>query len=271
MNYTITFACYNQVDYTRTFVDSLISVDTPLDRVVAVDNASTDDTYKYLNGMHLGGVIKNQSNLGCGVAWNQGALAQQSEWTIIMNNDVIVSPDWIDGLILTAERNNFDIISPSMIEGPLNYDFEEFVSEFKPRTKNAVRVGWAHAVCLAVHERVWQNIGYFRATPKLVGYEDTIFFHEAKKAGLRIGTTGASWLHHFGSITQSAMKRERGLSESQDLGYRYNHRLLHQSWFERKFEKLRSKSRLRHWRNDEVASFGCSLWGSSEGAQLHWQ
>ena len=117
---------------------------------------------------------------------------------------------------------------------------------------------------------MWKEVGYFRATPKLVGYEDTLFFHEARKAGMQVGTTGAAWLHHYGSITQSAMKRERGLKESEELGYRNNHRLLQQPWLERKLDKVRMKRQLKQWRESEIAQFGFSLWGSSAAGSLTW-
>lgn len=268
--FTITFACYNQVDYTRQCIDSMRQCGTPLNRLVAVDNASFDETLSYLNSLSLGKVIHNTDNLGCGVAWNQGALELQSDWTIIMNNDVIVSPRWVENLIGAAERLQLDIISPAMIEGPLDYDFQSLAQRATTEMHDAVRLGWGHAVCMAVHKRVWQEVGYFRATPKLLGYEDTLFFHEARLAGMRIGTTGASWLHHFGSITQSAMKRERGLKDSDDLGYRYNHRLLHQSWLQRKLDKIRLKRQLREWRENEVRQYSRSLWGQSADGQIAW-
>ena len=77
-----------------------------------------------------------------------------------------------------------------------------------------------HAVCVAIHESVWMDIGYFASVPGLWGFEDTLFFHSARKAGIASGITGASWLHHYGSITLSAMKRERGLTGKQGLSDR---------------------------------------------------
>ena len=65
---SITFACYNASQYTKWCIESLIKAGTPLDRVVVVDNGSTDDTREYLSSVVLGGRIFNRSNLGCGVA-----------------------------------------------------------------------------------------------------------------------------------------------------------------------------------------------------------
>ncbi|MDG1225094.1 MAG: glycosyltransferase, partial [Burkholderiales bacterium] len=73
-DYSITFACYNSVEYTKQCVSSLVEAETPMDRVVVVDNGSHDGTRDYLADESFGKVILNKANLGCGVAWNQGAL-----------------------------------------------------------------------------------------------------------------------------------------------------------------------------------------------------
>ena len=269
-SYAITFACYNQVDYTRQCIDSMVRHGTPLERVIVVDNGSRDDTCGYLQSLPLGGKIFNTANLGCGVAWNQGALALQADWTVIMNNDVLVSANWVESLIGAALQNNVSVISPAMIEGNLGYDFEAFAPAASQQMRLALRTGWCHAVCMAVHKSVWMDIGYFQPVPKLLGYEDALFFNEMAKSKVSRATTGASWLHHYGSITQSAMKRERGLRESDDLAYRYNHRLLQQPWLTRKMDKFHLKRQLKKWRDDELAAYGKTMQGKCNGNVLEW-
>ena len=270
IDYAITFACYNQVEYTCQCVDSMIKHGVDLGRLVVVDNGSTDDTRSYLETLPLGGLIFNKANLGCGVAWNQGALALQAEWTIIMNNDVLVSKGWIENMISVAQQKGLKIISPALIEGPLDYDFDAFADEASVKLSSALREGGRHAVCLAVHKSVWMEIGYFQPIPKLLGYEDSMFFHEVDKAGIPIGMTGAAWLHHYGSITQSAMKQERGLSEKQGLGYRYNYRLLQQSWLTRKLNKAKRVRQQKLWCAQEITQFGQSMHGKRENKQFYW-
>lgn len=270
IDYAVTFACYNQVEYTRQFVDSLVGSGVDLSRVVAVDNGSTDGTRAYLESLSLGGRIANKTNLGCGVAWNQGALALQAEWTVVMNNDVIVAPGWLENLIRTAQGRELKIVSPALIEGPLDYDFPGFAPDAMSRMKNALRKGGRHAVCLAVHSSVWTQIGYFRSVPKLWGYEDTLFFHEADRAGIPMAITGSSWLHHFGSITVRAIKQERGLTGRQGLSARASYRLLNLSWLERKLGKMRQIRQRKMWRDLEVAEFGMSMHGIRRGGQFEW-
>ncbi|MCX7086247.1 MAG: glycosyltransferase [Methylococcales bacterium] len=271
IDYAITFACYNQVEYTRQCVDSMIKHGVDLKRLVVVDNGSTDETRSYLETLPLGACIFNKENLGCGVAWNQGALALQAEWTIIMNNDVLVSKGWIENMILTAEQQGLKIISPALIEGPLDYDFDEFAEGAAVKMSKVLRLGERHAVCLAIHKSVWLEIGYFQPIPKLLGFEDTMFFNEVDKAAIPTGMTGASWLHHYGSITQSAMKQERGLSERQGLGYRYNYRLLQQSWLTRKLKKIKKIKQKKVWCSQELTQYGQSLHGKREHNDFSWE
>ena len=269
-SYSITFACYNAVKYTRLCVESMQACGTPLDRVVVVDNGSTDDTRAYLESLPLGGRIFNRHNLGCGVAWNQGALAQQAEWSIIMNNDVLVSPGWVEALIQAAERSRLKIISPALIEGERDYDFDAFAPEAAHKMEGVLRLDNPHAVCLAVHQSVWDAVGYFQPIPSLWGFEDTMFFHAVKKAGIPMATTGASWLHHFGSITQTEMKRERGLTSQQGLSDRHAYRLLNQSWLQRKLEKRKKVANLKSWRAQELTAFGMTLHGVREDGKFKW-
>ena len=269
--YAITFACYNQVEYTKMCINSMVAHGLDLSRLVVVDNASTDDTRHYLETLALGGRIFNRTNLGCGVAWNQGALALQAEWTIIMNNDVIVSAHWIENLIETAEKNNLKVISPALVEGVMDYDFDEFSNQAQLKMQGAMRLGGQHAVCLAVHQSVWLDVGYFQAIPKLLGFEDTMFFKELVKANIASGMTGAAWLHHFGSITQSAMKQERGLSQKDGLAYRYNYRLLKQGWLTRKWNKIKKNKQLKTWFDAELKAYDMSMHGTRVNADFVWK
>jgi len=270
IDYSVTFACYNAIEYTKKCIDSMIKNGDDLSRLAIIDNGSTDGTQEYLQSLPLGSLILNKSNLGCGVAWNQGAMALQSEWTISMNNDVIVSSGWIENLINAAENNKIKVISPSLIEGELDYDFEEFVMGATRKLGSYIRANDKHAVCLAVHKSVWDRVGYFQAVPKLLGYEDTIFFNELDKENIATATTGSSWLHHYGSMTQSAMKKERGLMDKESLAYRYNSSLLKQGWLKRKINKIVKKRQQKQWMEYEVGEFSMSLHGIRNNHQFEW-
>jgi GT2 family glycosyltransferase len=270
-DYAITFACYNQVDYTRQCVESLVRHGYDLGRVAVVDNASRDATRDYLQTLPLGARIYNRDNLGCGVAWNQGVLAFQSEWTVVMNNDVVVSAGWLENLLGAAQARGLKVVSPALVEGTLDYDFDSFSGDAGTRMREVARVGARHAVCLCVHRSVWGEVGYFQATPRLWGFEDTLFFHALDKAGIGTAVVGGSWLHHFGSITVSAMKQERSLSAREGLGARDNYRLLGKSTVQRKWDRFVRRRQERAWREQELATHSMTLHGERRDGSFSWR
>lgn len=269
-DYAITFACFNSVNYTKACVESLVKVGTPLDRLVVVDNGSADETRDYLLTLPLGGRIYNKGNQACGVAWNQGILQFQAEWTVVMNNDLVVSPKWIENLIQTAIDNNLSVISPARIDGDLDYDFDAFAPESARKMHNVFRRQTQNAVCVCIHRSVFHEIGYFRANPKLLGFEDTIFFHDLEKTKLLRAITGNVWLHHFGSITQKDMKKKLGKSEKDDLMKVNDRYLLQQGWLERKVAKWKSKKQAAVWRDEELSSKGMTLHGERINHGFVW-
>jgi GT2 family glycosyltransferase len=245
-SYTITFACYNQLDYTKQFIASLDREEVDFSRIVAVDNGSTDGTREWLGQQGFGAVVLNERNLGCGAAWNQGALAIQSKWTVVMNNDVICAKGWLRNLLAAAEANQLHVASPAMVEGELNYDFVAWATEAQAKMAGYVREGAPHAVCMTIRDDVWSEIGYFMPVPKLLGYEDAIFFQRVLEAGLKTGTCADSWLHHYGMTTQKALKLEMKLDQNDSLGNRNLMRLyMAQSWVARKLARLKRQRLLQ--------------------------
>ena len=271
-DYSITFACLNQSNYTRKCIESLVNTNVDLSRVVVVDNGSSDNTQEIVTrypDIHL---VTNKANLGCGVAWNQGVLKLQTEWTVVMNNDVILGPGWLEGLFYTANKYQLKMVSPAMIEGSDDYDIKTVLSHNSFKARENVRYGDKHAVCMLIHDSVWVEVGYFRSNPSLFGYEDTLFFNELGRKRIPTGIAGASWIHHYGSVTQSELKKERGISEKKGLGDRDNFKLLGQSWIERKLLKIRRTRQRRSHERNEIGELGISLHGTkTKGEDIAWK
>ena len=270
MNYTVTFATYNCLDYTRQCLDSLLKSGTRPEQIVVVDNGSTDGTREFLQTAPVGQVILNRDNLSCGAAWDQGILARQSEWTFVMNNDIVVTDGFAERLIDYAMTHNLRVVSPARIDGKLDYDFDAFANQAQHKMSNVVRQPSANLICLLVHWSVFMEIGFFRVTPKLLGFEDGIFFHDLRKAGVAHAITGKVWIHHFGSVTQEYMKMAQGIPSRDVLVKVKDRQLLNQSWLERKFYRHSLKSSLQKWRCEELANHEMTLHGVREKHEFTW-
>jgi len=269
-DYSVTFPCYNSVEYTMKLIDSMKQSGDDLSRVIAIDNNSKDKTLDYLKSSGIGKVISNKKNLGFGTALTQGILEMQSEWTIVMNNDLIVSKNWIDNLIQSAIDDSLKVICPALLEGDYDYDLNSKSNQYSSSMHGYVRMGDSHAVCILVHDSIWHEVGYFRPTPALYGYEDALFFNELKKFNYDIGVTSSTFLHHFGSITQNAMRLEMGLRPSDDLSPNKNDKLLCQSWLKRKSDKIKKKNLRKRSAAEELKQFGVTVRGYRNNNKFLW-
>jgi N-acetylglucosaminyl-diphospho-decaprenol L-rhamnosyltransferase len=257
MNYSVVIPVLNQLHYTKQCVDSLLAVGVPVESLLVINNGSVDETASYLAGNAHIPSINNLVNLGCGGAWTQGALAGKHEWVVLLNNDVVLGHNAIEASIAAAERLKLGVVSTSLVEGELDYDTAEFSAKFVAEMKEVVRPGWFHGVCFAVRRDVFHQIGFLDTDRNLFGREDAEFLARCKRGNIAVGTVGAAVMHHFGSITQSAMKREQGVKEFGD--HRYAYRRFGMNWWDRQVNKVERKRKARSWRDAELAAHGMTL------------
>ena len=269
-DYAVTFATWNCLDYTKLCMQSLLQSGVPLENIVVVDNGSVDGTPDYLREINPGQVILNKENLSCGAAWNQGILALQKEWTIVMNNDMVVTQDFAHRLIAYATENQLKLVSPARVDGDLDYDFDAFAQDAQQRMHGVSRKNASNAICMCIHWSLFKQIGFFRADPKLLGFEDGLFYNEIRKANIPHAMTGSVWIHHFGQVTQDHMKMVLGI-EQKDVLVKVNDRKLYQqTWLERKLYRHRLKSAHRQWRQTEIDRHGMTLHGSRTNQSFTW-
>ena len=251
---TVVIPVLNQLSYTRQCVESLLAGGTSGDSILVIDNGSSDDTPAWLAAHPEIRSIRNGVNLGCGGAWTQGALVAGSEWVVLLNNDIVAPPSAMDSLLDAAERHGIDVASPALVEGTLDYDFAAHAAAFRAAMAGTIRRGWFHGVCFAVRWPVFEAIGFPDTDRRLGGREDVEFLVRCERNGIAVGTVGDSILHHFGSITQKAIKLETG---QKDLGDRdYFYAKLGMGWLARKQFKATRKRLARSWLAKESATAG---------------
>jgi GT2 family glycosyltransferase len=205
MRISLVIPVYNQLMHTMQCLESIRRVADQPDELIVIDNASTDSTPEYLKGTGVQ-VIANATNLGCAKAWNQGIRASSGDVIGILNNDTVVTPGWIRALVEFMDRSGCGIVSPAMREGPLDYEIDKYALEFTAKCVDAIRPGLL-GPCFFVRRDVFERVGLFDETFTYGGCEDTDFLWRAQKAGVKAGVTGAAFIHHFGMVTQKAIKK----------------------------------------------------------------
>lgn len=260
MDATFVIPVFNQWHYTAQCLKSLNDTGVADAQIIVVDNASSDGTGAALAARPQLRTITNPTNRGCSAAWNQGVEAAHAEWTIILNNDVLLAAGFVPGMLSFANEAKCDIVSPAMGEGELDYDLSVFAQGFLARMGQVSRRGVAFGVCFMVHRRVFETIGLFDPQLGQAGYEDEDFFRRARPAGFRMATTGRAYLHHFGSITQKSVKAALGKERGARLGNRdYFRKKHHLTWLRRRADHFKWKVSTGWWRWNERRRTGFSL------------
>jgi N-acetylglucosaminyl-diphospho-decaprenol L-rhamnosyltransferase len=197
--------------------------------LILVDNGSTDATQKGLKawaGRLKFRLIRNKKNLGCAPAWNQGvraAMKLKAGWIGVLNNDLVLSPGCLTRVVARAEARGWDLVSPATREGALDYDFERYAGRYTRRSFGRDEEGW-FGWCFFVRAGVFRKVGLFDEGFKLGIGEDEDFARRMRAAGMKLGITGSAFVHHFGSKSLEALRRDQG-----------------RSWEEANLKKLRAR------------------------------
>jgi GT2 family glycosyltransferase len=267
---SIVIPLFNQLEYTRRCLESLLVDTTWVKEIILINNGSSDGTAEYLATLKGITVITNPENMGCAAAWNQGVKAASTHWIAILNNDIIASPDWLHGLLESAVRESLDIVSPAFREGDYNYDIAIYSREFTDCMGKVSRTGIAQGVCFMVKRRVFEAVGFFDENFRIGQFEDADFFRRAKDAGFRLGTTGRSFIHHFGSVTQNSIRRSRDARPYEAENRAYFRRKWRLTWWKRFLQRRSTKLQIFFWRTKEKVLYGHSLIEKWIGGRLRY-
>lgn len=237
---SIVIPVYNQLSYTQQCLDSIARCTQQPYELILVDNASSDGTREFLATLKAI-VITNHTNLGCAKAWNQGVRASKGDVIGILNNDIVVTPGWLAGLMTFMDQTGHGIVSPSAREGVLDYDLDSYAAEFVRLCAQATRAE-VYGSCMLIRRRVFNRIGLFDEGFSYGGGEDIDFLWRTREAGFSVGMTGSVLIHHFGMTTQDAIKKtETRAYPDYNLAHFRNKwkRTIRGSWVERRWVDFR--------------------------------
>jgi GT2 family glycosyltransferase len=117
MNPTVIIPNYNAKPFLKECLESLKNQNCPLD-VIIVDNDSQDKNVEFVkNNYPEFTLIENPENLGFAAAVNQGIKTANSEYVLLLNNDVQLEIDAILNLLNCIEKDeNIFAVSSKMIQ-----------------------------------------------------------------------------------------------------------------------------------------------------------
>lgn len=121
---TVIVACCGQLEYTRLCVPSLLRFTRQPYELLFLDSDSRDGTVDYLDGLAAAALVPVEvarvpADPPVGSARREDVIPIRGEYVALLNNDVIVTQGWLDGLIsLAASVPNAGMTAPMSNHGP---------------------------------------------------------------------------------------------------------------------------------------------------------
>jgi GT2 family glycosyltransferase len=189
--------------------------------VIVVDDGSTDDTPALLNAWCLSRVnarvLRMRQNSGFARACNEGARMARGRYIVLLNNDTLPTPGWLEKMLeLAAGEPQVGIVGSKLLfpDGRIQHigvAFDEgknpghiyrgFPADIRP-AKVSREYQAVTGACLLVDRHLFWSVGGLDEAYKN-SYEDVDLCLKLRARGCRILVCAESTLYHFESISES--------------------------------------------------------------------
>lgn len=209
---SIVIVTRNALELTKRCVESIARHTEDPYEIVFVDNGSADDMVAYLETVPNAKLIRNADNRGFAAGCNQGMRAAEGDYIVLLNNDTVVTKEWLSGLRAWMERD------PSIgIVGPVSNNvapIQRVNLAAQPLALDAVAELWrkhnlnsgfyAHRLigfCMLFRRSLLDRIGGMDERFFPGNYEDDDFSLRARISGLKLCVAKDVFIHHEGHGT----------------------------------------------------------------------
>lgn len=215
---------WNGKKFLEKFLPSVIASTYANKRIIVADNASSDDSIIFLQ-QHYPSVeiIKNSENEGFAKGYNTALKQIESDYYILLNSDVEVTPGWIEPIISLMQQDKsiaacqpkiLSFHEPDIFEyagasggwiDKIGYPFArgrvlETCEKDDGQYNDAIPCFWASGAAMFVNSEVYHKLGgldeYFFAHQ-----EEIDFCWRAQLSGYKIFVQPASVVYHVGGGT----------------------------------------------------------------------
>jgi GT2 family glycosyltransferase/glycosyltransferase involved in cell wall biosynthesis len=218
---SIIVVSYNNLEYLKLCLQSIFEYSNyPNYEVIVVDNGSKDGCPEYLKEMEQGGKIKvilNSVNLGFARANNQGIQISSGEYIILLNDDTVVTHNWIGALLGYLSLPGVGMVGPVSNEVGNEAKIEtayasldgmrKWATEYTRKNRNNYfEIKMLALFCVAFKRSLLDEIGVLDERFEIGMFEDDDFSLRVKKAGYKTICAEDVFIHHFGKISFKKME-----------------------------------------------------------------
>jgi cellulose synthase/poly-beta-1,6-N-acetylglucosamine synthase-like glycosyltransferase len=214
---SIIIPAFNQVDYCRQCLHTLLAHTPQPYRLILVDNGSTDGVAELFDSIPGAVVEHAPTNLGFAAGINLGMRHAEGH-VLWLNSDTLLPRGWLEPMLSALERDpaigmvgpRSNCVSGSQQIDGLAFENLEQIQEFadaRAREERGVLRDVARLVgfCVFIRDSVWQELGGLDERYGIGNFEDDDYCMRVLRAGYRLCVAEDSFVYHYGSRTFLAM------------------------------------------------------------------
>jgi GT2 family glycosyltransferase/glycosyltransferase involved in cell wall biosynthesis len=208
---------YNHAEMVKNTIDSILTRSFyPNFELIIVDNCSDQKTINTLKKyQHLSRVkvIFNKENYGFAKGNNIGLKQARGEYIVLINNDILVTPGWINRL-LNHYKKGVGLVGPVTNnignEAKIDIEYNHFeIKDLEKKSFNYTSANWGKtlelnniaAFCWIMSREVYKNIGKLDERFGRGMFEDDDYCLRVKNYGYKILCAEDAFVHHFGGAS----------------------------------------------------------------------
>lgn len=224
MKTAIVILNWNGIKLLETFLPSVVNFSLKKAIIYVADNASTDDSIKFIKNYYPSiKIIENSMNGGYAKGYNDALENVDADIYCLINSDVEVTENWLTPVLEVFEKDkNVAIIQPKILDFKEKSAFEYagaaggFIDFFgypycRGRVFNSLEkdthqfddiseIFWASGACLFIRSEVFHQLN---------GFDEDYFAHQEEidlcwrtnNIGYKINYVGTSTVFHVGGAT----------------------------------------------------------------------
>ncbi|CAM3719408.1 glycosyltransferase [Cohnella lubricantis] len=212
MTTSIILLTHNQLELTQACIESIRAYTPPSPyELIVVDNASTDGTVGWLKKQPDIRLIANSENVGFPRGCNQGMRLATGGRLLLLNNDTVVTPRWLEQLTACLESDErIGAVGPvtnqasyyTAVQAP--YSGREEMLAFAEGYNRSDPSKWEERAkligyCLLLRREAYETVGELDERYSPGNFEDDDYCIRLRLAGYRLMLCADTFIHHEGS------------------------------------------------------------------------